>query len=51
MGKIRVKIIGTGEQEEQEKKKAKEKREAKKMSKAPGLKGGQRVVAVGPSEE
>ena len=39
------------EQEEQEKKKAKEKREAKKMSKAPGLKGGQRVVAVGPSEE
>ena len=51
MGKIRVKTFGSPEQEEQEKKKAKEKKEAKKMSKAPGLKGGERVVSVGPSEE
>ena len=51
MGKIRVKTFGSPEQEEQEKKKAKEKREAKKAVKAPGLKGGQRVVGVGPSEE
>ena len=51
MGKIRVKTFGSPEQEEQEKKKAKDKREQKKLSKAPGLKGGERVVAVGPSEE
>ncbi len=64
MGKIRVKTFGSPEQEEQEKKKSKEKREArlqraehrdggqaKKAVKAPGLKGGQRVMAVGPSEE
>src|SRR3989338_6848785 len=51
MGKIRVKTFGSPEQEEQEKKKTKEKREAKKTVKAPGLKGGQRVVEVGPSEE
>ncbi len=51
MGKIRVKTFGSPEQEEQEKKKSKEKRRAKKAVKAPGLKGGQRVVAVGPSEE
>jgi len=51
MGKIRVKTFGLPEDEEQEKKKAKEKKEAKKMIKAPGLKGGERVVSVGPSEE
>jgi len=51
MGKIRVKTFGSPEQEEQEKKKSKEKREAKKAVKAPGLKGGQRVVAVGLSQE
>jgi len=51
MGKIRVKTFGSPEQEEQEKKKAKQKREAKKTVKVPGLKGGERVVAVGPSEE
>ena len=51
MGKIRIKTFGLPEDEEQEKKKAKEKREAKKLTKAPGLKGGERVVSVGPSEE
>lgn len=49
MGKIRVKTFGSPEQEEHEKKKNKEKREAKKMAK--GAHGGERVVAVGPSEE
>ena len=43
MGKIRIKTFGLPEDEEQEKKKAKEKREAKKLTKAPGLKGGERV--------
>ncbi len=51
MGKIRIKTIGVQDKEEQEKKKAKEKREIKKTVKAPGLKGGERVVAVGPSQE
>ncbi len=51
MGKIRVKTFGSPEEEEQEKKKAKQKKEAKKTVKVPGLKGGERVVAVGPSEE
>ncbi len=51
MGKIRVKTFGSPEQEEEEKKKTKEKREAKKAVKAPGLKGGERVVAVGPTQE
>ncbi|MBI2032001.1 MAG: 50S ribosomal protein L1 [Candidatus Levybacteria bacterium] len=50
MGKVRVKTFGLPE-EEQEKKKLKQKKEAKKMAKAPGLKGGERVVSVGPSEE
>lgn len=59
MGKVRVKTFGLPEEENSKKlsgaKSAsggkKEKREAKKMAKAPGLKGGERVVAVGPSEE
>ena len=51
MGKVRVKTIGLPEEEEIEKKKAKQKKEAKKLTKAPGAKGGERVVAIGPSEE
>lgn len=54
MGKIRVKTLGAEEFEEKEKKKAqvkKEQKEARKTAKAPGLKGGERVVAVGPTEE
>jgi len=51
MGKVRVKTFGSPEEEEQQKRQAKQKKEAKKLTKAPGLKGGERVVAVGPSEE
>ena len=51
MGKIRLKVIGDEQAEEQEKKKSAEKREQKKMAKAPGLKGGEKVVSVGPTEE
>lgn len=51
MGKIRLKVIGDEQAEEQEKKKIAKKREQKKMAKAPGLKGGEKVVSVEPSEE
>ena len=59
MGKVRVKTIGIEEAEEAEKKKAKvkkearlaESRQAKKLTKVPGMKGGERVKAVGPTEE
>lgn len=57
MGKIRIKQIGIPELEERQKKQAKKRRQAKKAKKqkkkirAPGLKGGERVVAVGPTEE
>ena len=53
MGKIRIKQLGEPEIEEAEKKKAKVKREEKKkrLVKVTGLKGGARVVAVGPTEE
>lgn len=61
MGKIRIKTLGDENLEQQEKKELKIKREQKKtrlaeresrrMAKAPGLKGGERVVSVGPSEE
>lgn len=51
MGKIRVKTFGSPEEEELNKKKAKEKKEAKKLTKAPGGKGGERVVSLGVSEE
>lgn len=59
MGKIRVKTFGDEEQEQKQKeeeakrKEARlaESRQAKKTAKAPGMKGGERVVSVGPSEE
>ena len=60
MGKIRVKTLGIeGLEEEQKKearlaseaKRAKKRKEKKKTVKAPGLKGGERVAMVGPSEE
>lgn len=51
MGKIRVKTFGDEGQEQEDQKKLKEKREQKKMAKAPGLKGGEKVVSVGPTEE
>lgn len=51
MGKIRVKTLGIEEQEKEQKKEAKKRQEKKKLVKVPGLKGGERVVAIGPSEE
>jgi len=51
MGKIRVKTIGIEEVEEKEKKEAKKRQEEKKTTKVPGMKGGERVVSVGPTEE
>ena len=51
MGKIRVKTLGSEELEEQQKKKRKEQKEQKKLVKIAGMKGGERVVAVGPTEE
>ncbi len=51
MGKIRVKTLGDEETELKEQKEKQRKKEEKKLAKAPGLKGGQRVVAVGPTEE
>jgi len=51
MGKIRVKTFGDQELEQKQKEEAKKRKEAKKTVKAPGMKGGERVVAVGPSEE
>jgi large subunit ribosomal protein L1 len=58
MGKIRVKTLGIDELEEKEKQEAKKRQEEKKqyeekkvVVKAPGMKGGERVVSVGPSEE
>jgi large subunit ribosomal protein L1 len=51
MGKIRVKTFGDEELEQKQKEEEKKRKEAKKTVKAPGMKGGERVVAVGPSEE
>lgn len=51
MGKIRVKTLGIEEQEKEQKKEAKKRQEKKKLVKVPGLKGGERVVSIGPSEE
>lgn len=54
MGKVRIKQLGAPELEKAQKEKAKRRRDAKKLKKvvrAPGLKGGERVVAVGPAEE
>lgn len=51
MGKIRVKTLGIQEAEEKQKQEAKKRKEKKKTAKVPGLKGGERVVAVGPTEQ
>lgn len=51
MGKIRVKTLGDEEQEKEQQEKTEKRHEAKKTTKAPGMKGGERVVAVGPTEE
>ena len=51
MGKIRVKTFGDEELEKKQKEEDKKRQEAKKTTKAPGMKGGERVVEVGPSEE
>lgn len=57
VGKIRIKTIGVPKVEEAQKEEARRRREAKKVQKikkkvrAPGLKGGERVVAVGPTPE
>ncbi|MBI4079261.1 MAG: 50S ribosomal protein L1 [Candidatus Levybacteria bacterium] len=60
MGKIRVKTLGDESLEQSQKKEArlarearqaKKRQEKKRTAKAPGLKGGERVVAVGPTEE
>ena len=49
MGKIRVKTFGSPEEEAEDKKKNQDKKDAKKMAK--GAHGGERVVALGVSEE
>ena len=58
MGKIRIKQIGAPELEEVQKQAFKKRRETKKLKKqkkktarAPGLKGGERIVSVGPTAE
>lgn len=51
MGKIRVKTLGDEQAEKEQKKDAEKRHEQKKTVKAPGMKGGERVVAVGPTEE
>jgi large subunit ribosomal protein L1 len=51
MGKIRVKAFGDEELEQQQKQEEQTRKESKKTAKAPGMKGGERVVSVGPSEE
>lgn len=51
MGKIRVKTLGDETLEKEQKNEAKKRKEAKKTIKAPGAKGGERVVSVGPSPE
>lgn len=52
MGKIRIKTLGEGGLEQQDKKKSKVKKEQKEARKtAKGAHGGERLVAIGPSEE
>lgn len=51
MGKIRVKAFGNEELEQQQKQEEQVRKESKKTAKAPGMKGGERVVSVGPTEE
>jgi len=46
MGKIRTRILGLEEIEEKQKKEQKEKAAEKKKIRAPGLKGGERMIAV-----
>lgn len=50
MGKIRIKSFDQDDQKKQQDRK-KAKKEAKKTSKAAGLKGGERVVSVGPGAD
>lgn len=49
MGKVRIKTLGIEEVEKEQKEKAKKRKEAKKLAK--GAHGGERLVAMGPSEE
>src|SRR3989338_6402905 len=51
MGKIRVKTLGIEESEKKQESEVKKRQDKKRTVKAPGLKGGERVVAVGPTEE
>lgn len=51
MGKIRVKTLGDEEAEKEQQKEAQKRKDQKKTAKAPGMKGGERVRAVGPTEE
>jgi large subunit ribosomal protein L1 len=51
MGKIRVKTFGNEESEQKQREEEAKRKESKKTAKAPGMKGGERVVSVGPSEE
>src|SRR3990167_9610290 len=52
MGKIRLKVVGDEQQEREQKQKAKARKEGKRAQvKGVGLGGGQRITAVGISEE
>jgi large subunit ribosomal protein L1 len=51
MGKIRVKAFGDEELEQKQKEEEQARKEAKKAVKVAGMKGGERVTAVGPTEE
>ena len=53
MGKIRIRTLGNEKVEKEQQKEAKKRQEQKsaRLAKVPGLKGGQRIVAVGPSEK
>jgi len=51
MGKIRTRILGLEEVEQKQKKEQKEKAKEKKKIRAPGLKGGERMVAVEVGEK
>ena len=51
MGKIRVKAFGDEDLEQKQKEEEQKRKESRKTAKAPGMKGGERVVSVGPSEE
>lgn len=51
MGKIRIKKIGTDLEEIQKEKPKKKRPKPRKKTRAPGLKGGERVVSVGPTPE